>query len=88
MKLSVAQVMKAAKWTRWIIMCKTGKSCDEAMNNEVWAATKAEAEKQWLRGPFSEEQLSKELGPLFVVSRLFGIWQKGTVRVIDDLAVP
>jgi hypothetical protein len=86
MKMTVTQVMKAAKWTRKVTMAKTGKSSDPLMNDEVWAATKLEIGNQWLRGPFSEAELVESLGPLFVVSRRFGIWQKSTVRVIDDLA--
>ena len=39
-----------------------------------------------MRGPFSEAELVEKLGPLFVVSNRFGITQKGSVRVIDDLS--
>ena len=43
-------------------------------------------EKGWLRGPFKENELAEMLGPLFVVSRRFGIWQNDKIRLIDDLS--
>ena len=39
-----------------------------------------------MEGPFSIEQLKEQLGPLFTVSRRFGIRQGDKVRMIDDLS--
>ena len=84
--LTVEQVMKAAKWTRHAAMGRQTRSEDPEMDAEVWKASKEEIDKKWLRGPFSERELVELLGPLYVVSRRFGIRQKGKVRVIDDLS--
>ena len=85
-RLSVEQVMKAARWTRNAAMGKQSRSEDAELDAAVWQASKDEIEKKWLRGPFTEKELTALLGPLFVVSRRFGIRQKGKVRVIDDLS--
>ena len=59
---------------------------DRALEQEVWAITMEEKSKGWLSGPFTETQLVEQLGPLFVVSRRFGIRQGTKVRVIDDFS--
>ena len=84
--MSVTQVMQAAKGTREVAMAKSGKTEDAELDDEVWKSSKDEIGKKWLRGPFTEKELTVLLGPLFVVSRRFGIRQKEKVRAIDDLS--
>ena len=52
----------------------------------VWESTISEAQRGWLEGPLSAEQVSKKLGALWTPSRRFGIVQGGKVRNIDDLS--
>ena len=84
--LSVEQVMRAARWTRQAAKAKTKKENQDELEKKVWEKSEEEIHKGWLRGPFTDEQLKKELGPLYVVSRRFGIHQHGGVRVIDDMS--
>ena len=58
--------------------------CD--MAEVVWDATLKEVAKGWLVGPYSAEEVTRELGPLWTPSRRFGIVQGGKVRNIDDLS--
>ena len=66
-------------------MAKSGGSHDAKLVAEIWDTTRSEIMKGWFQGPFTEEELTRRLGPLWVVSRRFGIWQRGAVRVLDDL---
>ena len=56
------------------------------MAEMVWDATLKEVRKGWLEGPFSAEEVTQKLGPLWTPSRRFGILQGGKVRNIDDLS--
>ena len=84
--LTVEQVTKAARWTRNVSKTRSSSSKDCQADKEVWARSKAEIQKHHLRGPFTSEQLSAMLGPLFVVSRRFGIQQGDKVRPVDDMS--
>ena len=82
------QVQKASKWTRRVSMAKeTYRSeKDREMAKQVWDATMEERGEGWVSGPYTEEELLRILGPLFVASKRFGIDQGGKIRVIDDLS--
>ena len=56
------------------------------MDSAVYAATAEEVERGWLLGPYSPEELSRAVGPLWVPSRRFGVRQGGKVRPIDDFS--
>ncbi len=56
------------------------------MAEMAWDATLKEVRKGWLEGPFSAEEVTQKLGPLWTPSRRFGILQGGKVRNIDDLS--
>ena len=78
--------MRAARWTRQAALGREGGSGDAALDAAVWEKTQKEVANYGLRGPFTEEELKRELGPPFVISRRFGSRQKDSVRVIDDLS--
>jgi hypothetical protein len=84
--MSEEQVMKAAKWIRRVAFAKSGRSDDEDLNRRVWQASQDEIAKKWITGPHTEAELAVKLGPLFLVSRRFGIRQHDSVRVIDDMS--
>ena len=78
--------MKSARWTRKIVMGKAASSGRPEIDKDVWDVTKDELSKSWLSGPFTEDELRLMLGPMYVVSRRFGINQNDKVRQIDDLS--
>jgi len=59
---------------------------DPDMAEKLWEATTKEVEAGLLKGPFLPEELERELGPLWVAARRFGIWQGTKLRPIDDFA--
>ena len=78
-------VMQASRFTRPMNSAYRA-SEDEELDKAVYQATVEERSKGWLdsQGPFSEEELRKRLGPLFVINRRFGIKQGGKIRAIDN----
>ena len=86
--MSVEEVKKAAAWTRPRTLGRTAASGDQELDDKVWAKTKEEITAGWLLGPYTEDEYIARVGPCGTVARRFGIWQKGDVRVIDDLQDP
>ena len=85
-KMTVQQVMSGAKWQQRAAMAGTCQSKDAALDEEIWAETKDEVAQGFLQGPFTQAELSARLGPLYVISKRFGIRQGERCRPIDDLA--
>ena len=81
-------VKRAAKWTRRRALDEAVPAVPSSLERQVWAKTLEEVQAGWLRGPLTEAQLVAEYGEDAVVSRRFGVEQKGDARVIDDLAAP
>ena len=84
--VTIEQLMKSSRWSRQVVMARSGKSDDDDIDKAVWEATAEELRKGWLAGPFDVESLRKLLGPLFVISRRFGVRQGDNVRPIDDFS--
>ncbi|CAE8589824.1 unnamed protein product [Polarella glacialis] len=84
--MSEKDVMKAAKWSRRAAMGKCVSSGDAAADKELWENTVLERDKGWLSGPFSEEELSSRLGPLWTASSRFPVRQGDKLRCIDNLS--
>ena len=84
--MSECQLMQSSKWTRRKILGKGLKTSDIEVRHIVWENALSERDKGWLRGPYTEEQLKQELGPLFVISRRFGLSQSDKIRAIDDMS--
>ena len=57
---------------------------DETIDKAVWDETVEECDKDWLSGPFTEQQLETLLGDNFLVARRFGLQQGPKIRTIDD----
>ena len=84
--LDDAQLMKTTRWTRRAILGKTAATADDEAAAQVWQDAQEEVSRGWLTGPYTEEDLKRVLGPLFVVSKRFGLKQADKVRAIDDLS--
>ena len=46
----------------------------------------SEVEKGWASGPFTEEEMTERMGPLWLPARRFGIEQGDKTRQIDDIS--
>jgi hypothetical protein len=89
--LDVKALMKTSRWSRHVLMASLKSSGSSRLDKAVYDDTVAETEKGWAKGPFSQHELDKRFGPLWVASRRFGI-EQGTgkdglpkIRSIDDL---
>ncbi len=49
-------------------------------------ATLNEVAKGWASGPFSEQEMTAQLGPRWVASRRFGVKQGDKIRPVDDFS--
>ena len=56
------------------------------VRKEIWEGALEEVRKGWLQGPFTIDELKNKLGPLFVISKRFGLRQADKARPIDDLS--
>ena len=83
--LADVQLMKSCHWSRDII---SGKACSEDcdVRREIWEGALEEVRQGWLQGPFTTAEPRSRLGPLFIVSKRFGLWQTDKVRPIDDMS--
>ena len=87
--LEVRNLLKQCKWAQKAAEGGT-KSCgDVELDKAVFADTLEEVRLGALIGPFTSEELTEKLGPLWVPAKRFGIKQgvKGKVREIDDFSV-
>lgn len=80
--------MKSTKWNRQRLLRRSAANAEASLRDEVWLGALKEVELGWLTGPHSHEDLCNRLGPLYVVSRRFGLKQSDKTRAIDDLSEP
>eukprot|EP00435_Cladocopium_sp_Y103_P014126 s1913_g3.t1 len=83
--MSEVELMMQSKFLRPAIVGKT-KSAGKGPHSEaLYDITLKEAtEKRWLRGPFTFQQVSEEVGKQWLPVRRFCVEQKGKPRPIDD----
>ena len=74
--------------TRRSIISACGSSGDSGRDAALFAKTLEERDSGWLRGPFSEQEVTEQLGPSWVPSRRFGLQQSDKLRPIDDASEP
>ena len=60
--LSVEDLWRSGRRRRAHLLATMGGSSDPDVDRDLWEATQLEVEKGWLKGPFSEAALDKELG--------------------------
>lgn len=87
-EITVQELMRTCKLNRDACLRTVSASTDIDLDREVWRQTQIEVDKGWLSGPFSFDQVSNQLGPLWTLARRFGISQADKVRVIDDYSEP
>ena len=84
--LTDEQLTRSSRWTRRMILGKPVNFQSEQVRKEVWEGALQEVERGWMSGPLEEEEVRQWLGPLFVVSKRFGLVQSDKIRSIDDMS--
>ena len=79
---SIEDLFRSARWARHALLGSMRSSGSEEVDQELWKRTGAEVEKGWPTGPFSTEQLTERLGPLWLAARRFPAPRDA--RPIDD----
>ena len=86
-KASVRQLLEAARAAQLAASSGSTSSGCTKLDQELYAETIRERdETPNLRGPFSVDELTQMLGPLWVPARRFGLQQRGKLRPIDDFS--
>ncbi|CAE8741817.1 unnamed protein product, partial [Polarella glacialis] len=85
-QINERELMSTAKWSRAVLLESIRSSGDDKLDREVYESTISERDAQWLAGPFSAEELSKRLGPLWILNRRFGLLQGLKCRNVDDMS--
>lgn len=80
------QLMKSSKWTKRMILGKSSLNSSEDVKRSVWKGALEEVAKGWLQGPLTEDEVKNLLGPLYIVSKRFGLQQSDKIRPIDDMS--
>ena len=87
--LDVEQLKQTAVWAQRAVIASCRKGLDDLeVAQAVWDETMEQTmpDKQWVKGPFTAEQITQRLGPSWVPSRRFGVRQNGKIRPVDDFS--
>ena len=84
-KLDEKSLWSAASAAQTSVL-KVRRSHDAAIDQSIWEQTLQEVEEGGLRGPYTQAELSKLVGPLWIAARRFGIQQGEKIRPIDNFA--
>jgi hypothetical protein len=83
--VSSGQLRSSAKWCRRAIISKVASAEHDDMESKLWEQMQSECDKKWCRGPFTESQVTTQVGnDDWLCNRRFGLQQKTKVRDIDD----
>ena len=86
---AVSDLAKSSVWNRKALSakCRSTGNCEDDLS--LWNDTLDEVQKGWLRGPFSENEVSEHLGTSnWLCARRFPITQGPKTRLIDDCREP
>lgn len=87
--LDVEQLRQTAKWAQKAVVgaCKRVAE-DPEIAAAVWNETLEQSMpgKEWVKGPFTAEEVTERQGPHWVPSRRFGVRQSGKIRSVDDFS--
>ena len=87
--LHVEQLKQTAVWAQKAVVasCKRG-SDDPVVAQSVWDETMEQCmdDKQWVKGPFTAEQITQRNGQQWIPSRRFGVKQGEKIRAVDDFS--
>ena len=87
--ISVDELKSTSVWNRRCVLSKAKLTGDGSLDEQLWAETLGEVEKDWLRGPMSESQITESLGSeSWICIRRFALQQSEKVRIIDDCREP
>ena len=81
--LDIEQLKQTAVWAQRAVIASCRKGLDDLeVAQAVWDETMEQTmpDKQWVKGPFTAEQITQRLGPSWVPSRRFGVRQNGKIR--------
>ena len=78
------ELWRTAKLAQEMVRSSVRSSGDMELDAGVWGATLDEVDKHWAEGPFTADEITARVGPLWVPSRRFGLKQPDKVRLIDD----
>ncbi|CAK9055714.1 unnamed protein product [Durusdinium trenchii] len=72
-------------WLRKTAAAKCTASLKPDLDAQVWNQTLEECHKGWMRGPFTETQVTAMVGdPYWLATRRFALEQSDKIRLIDD----
>eukprot|EP00435_Cladocopium_sp_Y103_P071030 s612_g36.t1 len=87
--IHVEQLRQTAMWAQKAVVASCRK-CSEDLEiaQAVWDETMEQCreDKQWVRGPFTAEEVSQRNGDQWIPSRRFGVRQGGKIRAVDDFS--
>ena len=81
-QMHVLELDEQAEWSRGALLSSMRPADDASLDQSVRCATEEEVSKGWAVGPIDPSSLD----PKSIISRRFGIVQKGKTRTIDDLS--
>ena len=79
-------MLKSARWVQHAIVGKCRPSKDPELDEAVVQKTKEEVSAGKAKGPYTAEELTRELGHFWVPAPRVGIRQGNSVRPIDDFS--
>ena len=85
--LDAEQLKQTACWAQKAVLASCKKVAeDPEIAAAVWEETIEQTleGKQWVRGPFTAEEITTRQGRYWVPSRRFGVRQSGKIRSVDD----
>eukprot|EP00973_Karenia_brevis_P083438 11573429-Karenia_brevis.AAC.1 len=86
--ITISELLKNSRWIKARAEGWSGGSGDQHVDKAVYNSTIEETavEKQWLRGPFTANELDRIHGDLWIAARRFGVVQGDKIRNVDDFS--
>ena len=87
--ISTEELQQSAVWNKRAVVSKCRKSESEEENSKLREETLQEVQKGWIRGPYTEAQVDKQMGTKsWLCVRRFALKQGNKTRIIDDCKEP
>ncbi|CAE7739197.1 unnamed protein product [Symbiodinium sp. CCMP2592] len=85
--LSHDDLKTTAKWAKHTVASSCRRAAkDDKVSAAVWDEALEQADKGWLRGPFTWSEVDAKYQGTWIGSKRFGIVQNEKIRAIDDLS--
>ena len=86
---SISDLQRSSVWNRKALTAKCRSTGDSEQDLFLWQETLQEVKKGWIRGPYTEQQVTDELHTSnWICARRFPIVQGLKTRLIDDCREP